>query len=518
MIFWRIKSFKKALTGFAIILNSPIIHIQNLSFCYPGSKISVLDNINLKFNRGEIVCISGSSGGGKTTLALTLAGHIPHTIAGELKGEVYLQDIPSSELSISEISQFVGLVQQDPENQLVTPSVYEEVAFGPENLALNKKEISNRLQHVLDAMDLSSIALRSTSELSGGEKQRVAVASILAMYPQVLILDEPTSFLDVPSIHRLILALRELNRIQNLTIILIEHKPYLFIDIVTRLIILEQGRITKDLRGYEVNYKDLMIPKDVLLDIQQIKTKESTRCLLKVQNLQVKVKNREILEKISLQLKKGLIYAVVGPNGAGKTTLLQSFLNLIPSNGNMLYLGKNTSEIPTYKLAKDFGLIFQNPNHQIFERTVLDEVMFAPRNFQQPLSTVKPKVQQLLKDANLDFYAEKTPFSLSYGEKRRLNICSILIYKPDLLLLDEPFIGQDRENVEYLLHLLKERKLKGGTTVIVSHRRELCDLVDYFYVLQKGKLVNQGTPDEMHPFLNENKILDSSIDVNTDAE
>jgi energy-coupling factor transport system ATP-binding protein len=498
-------------------LNSPIIHIQNLSFCYPGSKTSVLDNINLKFNRGEIICISGSSGGGKTTLALALAGHIPHTIAGELKGEVYLQKIPSSDLSISEISQFVGLVQQDPENQLVTPSIYEEVAFGPENLSLNKKEILTRVQFGLDAMDLSSIALRSTNELSGGEKQRVAVASILAMYPQVLILDEPTSFLDVSSIHKLIIALKELNRKKNLTIILIEHKPYLFIDIVTRLIILDRGRITYDLRGFEINYKDLMIPRDVLQDIQGIETEESTQSILDIQKLQVKFQNREILENISLQLKKGLIYAIVGPNGAGKTTLLQSFLNLIPSNGNMAYFDKNISDIPTYNLAKDFGLIFQNPNHQIFEKSVLDELMFAPKNFQQPLITVEPKALKLLKDTRLDLYIEKTPFSLSYGEKRRLNICSILIYEPDLLLLDEPFIGQDRENVEYLLQLLKERKLKGGTTVIVSHRRELCDLVDYFYVLQKGKLVNQGTPDEMIPYLNENQILDSAIDVNTDA-
>ncbi|MFX1506406.1 MAG: ABC transporter ATP-binding protein [Promethearchaeota archaeon] len=499
-------------------MNSPIIRVQNLSFYYPGSKTSVLDNINLNFNRGEIVCISGMSGGGKTTLALVLAGHIPHTIAGELKGEVYLQNIRSSELSISEISQFVGLVQQDPENQLVTPSVYEELAFGPENLSLSKEEILLRVQFGLDAMGLSSIALRSTNELSGGEKQRVAVASILAMYPQVLILDEPTSFLDVPSIHKLILALKELNRIRNLTIILIGHKPYLFMDIVSRLIILEQGRITNDLRGTEINYKDLIISREVLQDIQQIKNEESTRSILEIQKLQVKVKNRKILEGINLELKKGLIYAIVGPNGAGKTTLLQSFLNLFPSDGNVLYLDKNTSEIPTYQLAKDFGLIFQNPNHQIFEKTVHDELLFAPRNFKQPLDTVEHKARQLLKDANLDLYVEKTPFSLSYGEKRRLNICSILIYKPDVLLLDEPFIGQDRANIEYLLHLLKLRKLKGGTTVIVSHRKELCDLVDYFYVLQKGKLVNQGTPHDMIPFLNENKILDSSIDVNSNAE
>lgn len=497
---------------------SPIIQVQNLSFCYRGSKTSALQNINLEFNEGEIVCIAGSSGGGKTTLALALTGHIPHTIAGETRGEVFLRRVPSSELSITEISQFVGFVQQDPENQLVTPSVYEEIAFGPENLFLSKEEIFSRVQFGLDTLDLTSLASRSTNELSGGEKQRVAVASILAMYPQVLVLDEPTSFLDVQSIQKLLLTLRELNRNRNLTIIIIEHKPYLFKDLIHRLIILEQGKTVRELRKPEINFNHLKIPRNVLLDIQQIQQKKSIERILDIHKLHVKMKNREILKGITLQLKKGLIYAIVGPNGAGKTTLLQSFLNLIPSYGNVLYNKKKISKIPIYKLAKDVGLIFQNPNHQIFEKNVLDEVTFAPRNFKQPLNEVILQAKQLLKDATLDSYMKVPPFSLSYGEKRRLNICSILIYKPELLLLDEPFIGQDRENIEYLLSLLKERKLKGGTTVVVSHRRELCDLVDYFYVLKKGKLVTEGSPKEVIPFLNENKILDSSIDVISNAK
>lgn len=488
-----------------------------MSFGYQGSKTSALHNINIEFNQGEIVCISGSSGGGKTTLALALTGHIPHTIAGTIRGEIFFNSVPSSELSITEISQFVGFVQQDPENQLVTPSVYEEIAFGPENLFLSKEEIFRRVQFGLDTMDLTSLASRSTNELSGGEKQRVAVASILAMYPQVLVLDEPTSFLDVQSIQKLILALRELNRNKKLTIIIIEHKPYLFKDIIHRLIVLEQGRNVGELKKPEINFTQFEIPRKILLDIQQIQLKKSTDNILNIHKLHVILKNREILKEISLQLKKGLIYAIVGPNGAGKTTLLQSFLNIIPSNGNILFNNKKISKIPIYKLAKDIGLIFQNPNHQIFEKNVLDEIIFAPKNFKQPLNEVIPKAKQLLKDAILDSYMNLPPFSLSYGEKRRLNICSILIYKPELLLLDEPFIGQDRENVEYLLRLLKERKLKGGTTVIVSHRRELCDLVDYFYVLKNGKLVTQGTPKELIPFLNENKILDSSIDVISNA-
>ncbi|MFX0123873.1 MAG: ABC transporter ATP-binding protein [Candidatus Hodarchaeota archaeon] len=498
-------------------MNSPIIQVKNLSFRYRGAKKFALQDVNLDFKEGEIVCISGSSGGGKTTLALALTGHVPHTIAGEMRGEILLRKIPSTELNITEIGQFVGFVQQDPENQLVTPSVYEEIAFGPENLSLSKAEIFRRVHFGLEKMDITSLALRSTNELSGGEKQRVAVASILAMYPEVLVLDEPTSFLDVQSILKLIQALRELNRNKKLTIIIIEHKPYLFKGIINRLIVLDQGRSVGEFKGIEINFSHLEIPREVLLDIQQIKLKESRDRILDVRKLHVKLKNREILKEISLQLRKGLIYGIVGPNGAGKTTLLQSFLNIIPNYGNIMFENKKISKIPIYILAKDIGLIFQNPNHQIFEKNVLDEVTFAPRNFKQPLNKVIPKARQLLKDAVLDSYMNVPPFSLSYGEKRRLNICSILIYKPELLLLDEPFIGQDRANVEYILQILKERKLKGGTTVIVSHRRELCDLVDYFFVLKRGKLVTQGKPEKVMPFLNENKILDSSIEMMSSA-
>ncbi|UCG01126.1 MAG: ATP-binding cassette domain-containing protein [Candidatus Heimdallarchaeota archaeon] len=498
-------------------MNSPIIQVQNLSFWYQGSKISVLEDINLEFNKGEIVCISGSSGGGKTTLALALTGHIPHTIAGNLKGEILFHGVPSSGLSITEISQLMGFVQQDPENQLVTPTVYEEIAFGPENLSISKEEIFNRVQFGLNTMDLTLLASRSTNELSGGEKQRVAVASILSMYPKVLVLDEPTSSLDVQSIQKLLLALQELNQTKKMTIIILEHKPYLFKKLIDRIIVLEQGRIIEELRKPKINFNRLEVPRKVLQDIQHIQTEKKPQNILDVQKLYITLKNREILKKVSLKLKKGLIYAIVGPNGAGKTTLLHSFLNIVPNNGTVLLNANKISKIPIHKLAKDIGLIFQNPNHQIFEKTVIDEMTFAPRNFKQSLNETLLRANQLLKDTNLDSYVKVPPFSLSFGEKRRLNICSILIYKPELLLLDEPFIGQDRENIEFLLHLLKERKLKGGTTVIISHRRELCDLVDYFYVLKNGEIITQGTPKEMIPFLNENEILDSSIDVKFNA-
>ncbi|MFX1424301.1 MAG: ABC transporter ATP-binding protein [Promethearchaeota archaeon] len=485
----------------------PQIQVNNLSFYYNGSDNPVLTDINLEFNEGEIVCVTGTSGGGKTTLALALSGHIPHTIAGELRGEVNFQGISSLEMSISDISQFIGLVQQDPENQLVTSSVLEEIAFGPENLALPKEDILNRVQTSIKAMDLISLVNRSTNELSGGEKQRVVIASILAMQPKVLILDEPTSFLDNRSIQNLILSLKELNKCTKLTIILIEHQPYVFKKLLDKLIVIEQGKVIKEMRESNINFRSLKVPHELLKEVKQIPHQTSSNRVLKTQELTIMLNKREALKQISLELTPGRIYGIVGPNGAGKTTLLQALLNLVPSTGNIIYNKKDITKSPTFQLAKKIGLVFQNPNHQIFERNILEEVIFAPKNFKLDLHDINLKANQLLKEAALDSYLNQPPFGLSYGEKRRLNICSILIYTPDLLLLDEPFIGQDRANIEYLIQKLKERKQKGFTTIIVSHRRELYDLVDYIFVLDKGKLVNQGTPDEVIPFLYKTRII-----------
>ncbi len=489
------------------------VQVQDFSFRYYGSEIDALSNVSLTFYEGEYTCITGASGSGKTSLALAMCGFIPHTIGGETNGKIMLQEIPSIDLSISQISQFIGLVQQDPENQLVTPTVLEEIAFGPENLCLPNNEILERVKSSSQNIDLNSLLSRSTNELSGGEKQRVAIASILAMRPQVIVLDEPTSFLDFRSVQKLLSVLKELNQKENLTIIIIEHRPYMFKAFLDRLIIFNQGKVKRDLKKTEINFQTLKTPDEILQNIRQIKPKRDSEINLDIHQLKTILRNREVLTGISAVFKRGQIYGIMGPNGAGKTTLLQTIMNLIPSNGNIYYNRKEISKIPTYQLARNIGLIFQNPNHQIFEKNVLDEITFAPRNFKQDLDNIIPRAKQLLKQASLDSYTNQPPFGLSYGEKRRLNVYSIMIYEPEIMLLDEPFIGQDRANVESLLQLLKERKLKGQTTVIVSHRRELLDLADYIFVLDQGKIAAQGTSSEVAPFLRKNEIVDFSMDL-----
>jgi energy-coupling factor transport system ATP-binding protein len=481
-----------------------LIKLTDLSFRYNKSEDFALSDINLEIKKGEFICITGSSGGGKTTLALTLCGFIPHIIEGKFQGQVNLKGYSTTKLTIAEISQLVGLVQQDPENQLVTSSPFEEVAFGPENLCLPREEIFERITKSLAVFNLESLAFRSINALSGGEKQQVAIASILAMCPEVLVLDEPTAFLDHQNTKELLKALNELNQNDNITIIIIDHQPVKFKDFIDRMIVIENGRIYADYDSTALNFDPFMIPQQDLQHIQQIEAKTPSECIFTVQDLSIYLNNRRVLNDISLNIESGLIYGLIGPNGAGKTTFLESLLNLIPSGGSIIYNNQDISQISTHQLAYDFGLVFQNPNHQIFENTVLDEILFAPRNFKQDLVIASKRAESLISEANLNQYEKHPPFSLSYGEKRRLNICSIDIYEPPLLLLDEPFIGQDSQNISYLLKLLKRRKLSGKTTIIVSHRKELFDIVDYFFVLDKGKLLIQGNPESIINFYKKN--------------
>jgi energy-coupling factor transport system ATP-binding protein len=460
----------------------------------------------LDVQEGEFIVVTGNSGGGKSTLAFLLAGFIPHLIGGDFKGEILYQGINTNSLTLGEISQLIGLVQQDPENQIITSTVLEEIAFGPENLNLSKTEINKRITESLIATNLNDLLYRSTNELSGGEKQRVALASILAMGGKIIILDEPTAFLDYESKNLLLSTLKDLNLNKRQTVIVIDHQPEIYKDLLTRLVVLDQGVIVEDNQKASVDYSKFNLSMDDLSSIQSLPIKQPITQPIDIKQLTVTLQNSNVLRNISLTLKSGLVYGLVGPNGSGKTTLAQTLLNLHRYKGEILINNENISEVPTYQLAKTIGLIFQNPNHQLFEQTVLKEMLFAPKNLMSEEEDYITKANQFLNDALLIKYSNLPPFGLSYGEKRRLNICSSEIYSPEVLILDEPFIGQDLHNFTFILNILMERKKKGQTSIIISHRDELVQLVDYLYVLKNGELINQGKPQELE-FLGNNDSI-----------
>ncbi len=483
----------------------PIIRIKNADYQYSESHPVILSKINLDVKKGEFIVITGKSGSGKSTLALVLSGFIPHLFAGKFTGEIEYQGLKTEELSLGEISQFVGLVQQNPENQIVTSTVVEEITFGPGNLNLEKNELLNRLSYSLTATNSENIANRSTTALSGGEKQKVVLASILSMGSSVLILDEPFSFLDHQTRNLFLATLKELAERQGKTIIVVDHQPEIYRSLMTRLIVLTDGTIEADLPKAAIDYSAYTVPQKILTDINGLSHHQSDQKTLEIRNLSVDFKKVQILKEINLSIDSGLIYGMIGPNGSGKTTLAQTIMNLYPYNGSISFLDNEISKIPTHQLAKEIGYIWQNPDHQIFEETVVKEITFAPKNILGITPQILNLANQMLEDASLESYTEFPPFGLSYGEKRRLTICSSEIYSPSVLILDEPFIGQDRQNFEYVLEILRLRKEKGLTSIIISHRKELFDLVDHMFVLDSGYLIKQGSPLEINSFFEEHE-------------
>ncbi|MHA1444059.1 MAG: ABC transporter ATP-binding protein [Candidatus Hodarchaeales archaeon] len=483
--------------------SKPIIRIKNVDYQYSESHRVILSKINLEVHKGEFIVISGKSGSGKSTLALVLSGFIPHLFAGKFTGEIEYQGLKTEELSLGEISQFVGLVQQNPENQIVTSTVVEEITFGPGNLNLDREELSNRLSYSLTATNKKNIANRSTTALSGGEKQKVVLASILSMGSSVLVLDEPFSFLDHKTRNLFLATLKELTEQQGKTIIVIDHQPEIYQSLMTRLIVLADGTIKEDLPKATIDYSVYTVPQKILMDIKGLSHHQLNKNILKIRNLSVAFKKEQILKDINLSIDSGLIYGVIGPNGSGKTTLAQTIMNLYPYNGNIRFLDNEISKIPTHRLAKEIGYIWQNPDHQIFEDTVVKEITFAPKNILPATPEILNLANQMLEDASLESYVDFPPFGLSYGEKRRLTICSSEIYSPSVLILDEPFIGQDRQNFEYVLEILRLRKQKGLTSIVISHRKELYDLVDHMFVIDSGYLIKQGSPLNINSFFEE---------------
>ena len=416
-----------------------MIEVRNYSFRY--NKEWVLRNITLAIDR-ELIVITGKSGSGKSTLALSIAGFLKDT--GAHKGKILVSGKNIEDFDLFELAQKIGMIQQDPESQICTMSVEDEIAFGLENLCHNKQEIEKRIEWALSIVNGHDLRKRSTNSLSGGEKQKVAIASVLVMKPDVIIFDEPTSNLDVETTKEVMRVIRKIKKKADISAIVIEHKwkhIYMYADTL-----------------YEMNSGELRRienPPDIVYNGYK---NEVGQPLLEIKGLEFSYE-RKVLGGIDLTVNEKEIIGIMGPNGSGKTTLLMCIMNFLQYKGDVLLRGKSIRNKKTPDIARNIGIVFQNPNHQIFENTVYKEAGFACKNFHMDFD-----VDGLLEKSDLMKYVNNNPFKLSYGEKRRLNIVSVLSYKPEIILLDEPFIGQDYENVQKIMDLLK-----GTTCLMVVH-------------------------------------------------
>ncbi len=505
-----------------------------------GRSVLALDNVNLELRKGESVAIIGSNGSGKTTLVKLLNALIlPQT------GQVWVDGLNSLDKNSQKlIRQKVGMVFQNPDNQIISTSVEREIAFGLENLALPYEEIRGRVERALKYFNLEAYRNHPPHKLSGGEKQKVALASVLSMQPEYLILDEPTSLLDPVGKREVLCLLPMLSDERNVTIIHITQFPEEAIA-ADRVLVMHQGKIVLDgpptdvFRHQEQLEKiglGMPFPAKIASALRQkgwplsdeylslddlageiakiIKTRKMTLSEVTAASrpqiadgtpTQISMNMlsylydqglptaRKALDRISLGIKKEEFIGLVGPTGSGKSTLVQH-LNalLLPTSGEVLVEGQNTRAkgIDLKKLRQKVGLVFQFPELQLFEDTVYSDIAFGPKNLGLSEQEIDDRVRGSMENVGLDFgqFAFRSPFSLSSGEQRKAAIAGILALNPEILVLDEPTCGLDAKSTSEIKSLLMELNSRGATIILISHDMDLvAQLAQKIILLDQGK-------------------------------
>lgn len=511
-----------------------MIKLEDFTFCYNGIDRPALKKINLEIGDGEFVLITGPSGGGKSSLCRCFNGLIPHFYGGNLSGRIEVQGLDVLRHSTKELATKVGMVFQDPENQLVTTDVEREIAFGLENLAFPRQLIAKRIEESLDTLGISGLRHRQVHELSGGEKQKVAIASVLALHPEVLVLDEPTSELDPKSAEEVLSIVHRLNDELGLTIILIEHRLDRVVQHADRLIVLAEGRLVADGRTREVLnslYQEISetgtgMPPVIRLahemqkagiNIEQLPltVKEGRALLSRIINRDsspppqqpqktygkpvIRVEKLSYaypdgptaLKNVRLEIAEGEFVAIMGRNASGKTTLVKHFIGLLkPTKGMVMVNGTDTRKATVAELARKVGFIFQNPNDHIFADTVEEEIAFTLKNLGFVKSEVESRVDRMLDRFKLREYRKQYPRSLSGGERQRVALASVLAFEPKILVLDEPTRGMEYRLKSELMEFLSEYRRNGNIVILVSHDVEtVAEHADRVILLSEGEIV-----------------------------
>ena len=480
--------------------SKPIVDVQGLSIKYASRDSHSIDDISFTIGKGEFVWLAGDSASGKSTLMNCLSGFIPHIIPAEVDGKIIFRG--RDNMSPLQLSRHITMVHQDPETQFCTENVEDEIAFGLENRKLSRRKMDKRIRTTLDDLNCSELRHRKLHTLSGGEKQKVAIASMLVLNPEVLILDEPTSNLDPTSMKEVLKAIENVSRkSEELTMILAEHRIGGLVGQVNRVLKLENGRISRDIPDLQsLTPEEKRSLSNYAYPGYLRDGKHTGKTMLKLEGINHHMGGNKILTNISFRVKEGEIVAVMGRNGSGKTTLAKVISGLLDLQKGQIHLSNmvmdSSHKIPPYKVGEKIGFVFQNPNHQIFENTLKDEMLFGPRNFSKGVNNGKRKLRRMTSRENLD---ETThPHTLSFGQKRRLNIYSSSLHDPEMIIIDEPFSGQDHKNALMIADILNDFWKKGKTLLIVNHdidfAKKFCTRV---IVLERGRIGYDGDPNKL---------------------
>lgn len=511
---------------------SKAVAVKDLWWKYVGRSDYALRGLSLEVERGEMLAVMGHSGAGKTTLALALTGIVPQRVPGEFRGRVEVLGMSTLTTDVAEIAKRVAIVFEDPEIQFVMSTVEDEIALALEPLRLAREEMRERIEWSLELVGLDRSFLgRSPLQLSGGEKQRVAIAAAVAREPELLVLDEPTSDLDPLGKEEVVAAIRRLRDELDATVVLIEHEPEYVAEFADRVVVLREGRVElegepaevfsrlEELRGCGVSPPEvsqlslelglkpvcrfeqaLELLKPVVRGFRRVEFEERNARgdkLIECRDVHFTYPGGvQALRGASLEVRSGELIALVGPNGGGKTTLAKVMCGLLkPSAGEVRVMGRRVEEYDRLTLSSLVGYVYQNPDHQIFNKTVYEEVAFGLRLRGLPESEVRERVLRALEIFGLKGLEGEHPFFLSKGEKRRLALASVYVLDPKVLIVDEPTTGQDMRFNENLFATLRKLAGEGRAAVVITHSIPLAArYADRFVVVKDGRVIADGPP------------------------
>lgn len=521
------------------------ISFNQFTFQYDAQAEATLKDISFDIVKGEKVLILGPSGSGKSTLAQCLNGIIPKIHKGQAQGQVRIDGKNIFKQSIYDKSQLVSTVLQDPDGQFIGLTVAEDLAFALENDCANQSEMKDKVALWAERLDLTSLLNHRPQDLSGGQKQRVSLAGVLIDESPILLFDEPLANLDPKSGQETIDLIDKIHKEVGATTIIIEHRlEDVLYRPVDRILLVNDGTLlfngspdellsstlllengireplyvtvlrqlgfdTRDAQNLSqldaLDLSDLVLPDRVLKD----KRDSSSDSILKVEGLSVSYgDNPAIIEDMSFSLKKGERLAIVGKNGAGKSTLAKALCGFVPCQGKLTYKGQDISQDSIAERSERIGFVLQNPNQMISQTMIFDEVALGLRLRGIEETEVEERVHEVLKTCGLYSFRKWPISALSFGQKKRVTVASILVLKPEIIILDEPTAGQDYKTYTDIMNFLDSLQKQGHTIVMITHDMQLMlEYSDRCLVVVEGEIIADDKPVTI---LNQKDLLESA--------
>lgn len=521
------------------------ISFNHFTFQYDAQAEATLKDISFDITKGEKVLILGPSGSGKSTLAQCLNGIIPNIHKGQAQGQVRIDGQDIFKQSIYDKSQLVSTVLQDPDGQFIGLTVAEDLAFALENDCADQSEMKDKVALWAERLDLGSLLNYRPQDLSGGQKQRVSLAGVLIDESPILLFDEPLANLDPKSGQETINLIDKIHKEVGATTIIIEHRlEDVLYRPVDRILLVNKGELLFNGRPDELLSSTLLLENGIrdplyltvlrqlgfdttraqnlsqldALDLSGLgipdrvlrdKTEASTDSILKVEGLSVSYgDNPAVIEDMSFSLKKGERLAIVGKNGAGKSTLAKALCGFVPSQGKLIYKGRDISQDSIAERSERIGFVLQNPNQMISQTMIFDEVALGLRLRGIEETEVEERVHEVLKTCGLYSFRKWPISALSFGQKKRVTIASILVLKPEIIILDEPTAGQDYKTYTDIMNFLDSLQKQGHTIVMITHDMQLMlEYSDRCLVVVEGKIIADDNPVTI---LNQKDLLESA--------